>query len=72
MAKKGEGSKFGGPGGGFEKHAFDDAFLTPLNERKVSGKDPRPDVFNIPVLGPTDPLNFVPGGTAKGKMTKGK
>ena len=46
--------------------------MTPLNERKVSGCDPRPDIFNIPVLGPEDPLKFVPGGTAKGKMTRGK
>jgi hypothetical protein len=55
----------------FGPKTFDDSFISPISEQRLKD-EPGPDVFNVPVLGPEDPLKLVPGGTKKGKITDTK
>jgi len=50
---------------------FDPEFKTPLTAPKA-GKDVGPDVFNIPLFVPNDPLSYVPGGAKSGSIKGGK
>ena len=41
------------------KHTLDESFISPLNEQRLT-QEPGPDVFNIPVISPADPLKLIP------------
>ena len=51
-------------GKNLRKNAYDEAFLTPMNEQKL-GAEPGPDIFNVPVMQPRDVLGVIPGGVGK-------
>lgn len=55
--------------GPLKRAVYDKNFISPMAEQKL-GKEPGPEMFSTPIMSPADPLKLIPGGAAKGKISK--